>query len=63
MFGSPGFWPVDGVGDIDDCRMFVTAAIRRLEGNIGKCVRGGLQEGWREMSEGRSVGNPTLDGV
>jgi hypothetical protein len=58
MFGSPGCWPVEGVGAIEGYRMFVIAAIRRLEGKIGKCVcKGGrgLQEGRRETSKERSV--------
>jgi hypothetical protein len=43
VFGSPGCWPVEGVGDIEGYR-FVTAVIRQLEGNIGKCVGGGCSK-------------------
>ena len=41
MFGTPGCWPVEGVGAIGGYRMFVIAAIRWLEGKIGKCLGGG----------------------
>ena len=44
MFGSPGCWPVEGFGAIEGYLMFVTAAIRRLEGNIAVvCLWGGVQ--------------------
>ena len=45
MFGSPGCWPVEGVGAVEGYRMIVTAVIRRLEGK------------WREGAAGRQEGN------
>jgi len=58
MFGSPGCWPVEGVGAIEGYRMFVTAAIRRLEGNIRKCVGGGAAGRLEGKVRGTFCGKP-----